>query len=123
MNVFLCFVPLHVLQMCVLEKVAGLQASVLTERNDRLITVGVSLNRGAPVLLLFSLTGDNISFSETRELNTREGIFHVGHQIPGIDWKIHQKLGPHMKQSCNTLISETLRPTAIRETAIIYMCV
>ncbi|XP_044072039.1 polycystic kidney disease protein 1-like 2 [Siniperca chuatsi] len=75
------------LQMCVLEKVAGLQASVLTERDDCLespdITIGVSLERGAPVLLLFSLTGDNSSFSETREMNTRKEIFHIGHPIQG----------------------------------------
>ncbi|KAM9346888.1 polycystin-1-like protein 2 [Symphorus nematophorus] len=75
------------LQMCVLEKVAGLQASVLTERNDCLdspdITVGVSLEQGAPVLLLLSLTGDNITFSETREMITRKDIFHIGHRIQG----------------------------------------
>uniref|UniRef100_A0A8P4G0C2 Polycystic kidney disease protein 1-like 2 n=1 Tax=Dicentrarchus labrax TaxID=13489 RepID=A0A8P4G0C2_DICLA len=73
------------LQMCVLEKVAGLQASLLTERDDGLdspcITVGVSLERGGPVLLLFSLTGDNSSFSESRKMNTRKDIFRIGHQI------------------------------------------
>ncbi|TKS67513.1 Polycystic kidney disease protein 1-like 2 PC1-like 2 protein [Collichthys lucidus] len=75
------------LQMCVLEKVAGLQASVLTERDDCLdspdITVGVSLKGGAPVLLLFTLTGENISFSETRKMKTRKEIFRIGHQIQG----------------------------------------
>ncbi|XP_074514137.1 polycystin-1-like protein 2 [Sebastes fasciatus] len=74
-----------VLQMCVLEEVAGLQASVLTERNDCPdspgITVGVSLERGVPVLLLFSLTGDNSSYSETREMTISKGIFHIGHPI------------------------------------------
>lgn len=74
--------------MCVLEKVAGLQASVLTERDDCLdsadITVGVSLERGAPVLLLFSLAGDNSSFSETREMNSKKEIFHIGHPIQGM---------------------------------------
>ncbi|XP_078118997.1 polycystin-1-like protein 2 [Sander vitreus] len=75
------------LQMCVLEKVARLQASVLTERDDCLdspdITLGVTLERGAPVLLLFSLTGDNSSYSETREMNTSKDIFHIGHQVQG----------------------------------------
>ncbi|XP_037646091.1 polycystic kidney disease protein 1-like 2 [Sebastes umbrosus] len=76
-----------VLQMCVLEEVAGLQASVLTERNDCPdspgITVGVSLERGVPVLLLFSLTGDNSSYSETREMTISKSIFHIGHPIQG----------------------------------------
>lgn len=76
--------------MCVLEKVAGLQASVLTEREgDCLdspdVTVGVSLEQGAPVLLLFSLTGDNSSISETREMNTRKELFHIGHPIQGME--------------------------------------
>ncbi|TKS67505.1 Polycystic kidney disease protein 1-like 2 PC1-like 2 protein [Collichthys lucidus] len=75
------------LQMCVLEKVAGLQASVLTERDDCLdspdITVGVSLKGGAPVLLLFTLTGENISFSETRKMKTRKEIFRIGLEIQG----------------------------------------
>lgn len=75
--------------MCVLEKVAGLQASVLTARDDCLdspdITVGVSLKGGAPVLLLFTFAGENISFSETRKMKTRKEIFHIGHQIQGMD--------------------------------------
>ncbi|XP_076603671.1 polycystin-1-like protein 2 [Chaetodon auriga] len=74
------------LHVCVLERVAGLQASVLTQKDclhSPDITVGVSLERGTPVLLLFSLTGSNNSFSETREMNTTRGIFHIGRQIPG----------------------------------------
>lgn len=78
------------LQVCVLEKVAGLQALMLTERNDCVdspdITISVYLEQGAPVLLLFSLAGDNnSSFCETREMNTRKEIFHIGHQIEGIE--------------------------------------
>uniref|UniRef100_A0AAQ6AF67 Polycystic kidney disease 1 like 2a n=1 Tax=Amphiprion ocellaris TaxID=80972 RepID=A0AAQ6AF67_AMPOC len=73
------------LQVCILEKVARLHASILTERDDCSdspdITLGVSLERGTPVLLLFSLTGDNSSFSETREMNTRKGIFLIEHPI------------------------------------------
>ncbi|XP_035813867.2 polycystic kidney disease protein 1-like 2 [Amphiprion ocellaris] len=75
------------LQVCILEKVARLHASILTERDDCSdspdITLGVSLERGTPVLLLFSLTGDNSSFSETREMNTRKGIFLIEHPIQG----------------------------------------
>ena len=78
-----------ILQMCLLEKVAGLQAAVLTERDDcpdsEDITVGVTLERGAPVLLLFSLTGDNRSYSETREMNASKNIFHIGHPIKGME--------------------------------------
>nr|XP_043906417.1 polycystic kidney disease protein 1-like 2 [Solea senegalensis] len=75
------------LQVCVVEKVAGLQASMLTETDDCLdspdISVVVSLEQGAPVLLLFSLTGDDDTFHETREMNGREGIFHIGNPIQG----------------------------------------
>lgn len=86
---FVLFVILHMLQVCVLEKIVGLQASVLTERNDCLdspgMTLGVSLERGAPVVLLFFLTGENTSYSETREMNTTKGIFHIGHPIQGME--------------------------------------
>ncbi|XP_068592767.1 polycystin-1-like protein 2 [Cebidichthys violaceus] len=75
------------LQMCVLEEVAGLQASVTTEGEEFLcspdVSVGVSLERGAPVLLLFSLTGDNGSHSEVREMKTSEDIFCIAHPIQG----------------------------------------
>uniref|UniRef100_A0A3B4YES0 Polycystic kidney disease protein 1-like 2 n=1 Tax=Seriola lalandi dorsalis TaxID=1841481 RepID=A0A3B4YES0_SERLL len=76
------------MQVCVLEKVAGLKASVLTERDGCLdssdTTVGVSLERGAPVLLLFYLTGDNSNlFYETREMNAGKGIFHIRHTVQG----------------------------------------
>lgn len=69
--------------MCVLEKVAGLRASVLTERKDSGITVAVSVERGAPVLLLFTVMKQKSSFSETRGMNTRMGIFHLGHRKEG----------------------------------------
>ncbi|XP_041663058.1 polycystic kidney disease protein 1-like 2 [Cheilinus undulatus] len=62
------------LQMCVLEKVGGLQASVLTEQSDcedsSQITISVSLEHGAPVQLLFILTGDSSSVSETRKMRS-----------------------------------------------------
>ncbi|XP_034430203.1 polycystic kidney disease protein 1-like 2 [Hippoglossus hippoglossus] len=76
------------LQVCILEEVAGLQASVLTgdclHSSD--IAVGVSLEHGAPALLLFSLTGDNnSSFYETRDMNARKDIFHIDHPIQGME--------------------------------------
>lgn len=108
----LCFVTLHILQMCVLEKVAGLQASVLTERDDCLdspdITLGVSLERGAPVLLLFSLTGDNSSYSETRGMNTSKDIFHIGHQVQGMEDISKTVTTCEAKCHCDLMTCETL---------------
>ncbi|XP_062287305.1 polycystin-1-like protein 2 [Scomber scombrus] len=81
------------LQVCVLEDVAGLQASLLADRGDCLdssdITVGVSLERGAPVLLFFLLTSDSSSFSETREMNTRNDMFHIERPIQEDDVPIY----------------------------------
>ncbi|XP_029385709.1 polycystic kidney disease protein 1-like 2 isoform X2 [Echeneis naucrates] len=65
------------LQLCVFEEVAGLQVSVLAEREDQAeMTVAVSLERGWPVVLIFSLTGDD-SVYESREMNLRKGTFHL----------------------------------------------
>ncbi|XP_026231670.1 LOW QUALITY PROTEIN: polycystic kidney disease protein 1-like 2 [Anabas testudineus] len=99
------------LQVCVLEKVAGLQASVLSERNDCIdtpeIMIGVFLERGAPVLLLFSMTGyNNSSFSETREMNTRKEIFLIPQQIQGTvqvklrAWNVFSFLEVDLVSSC-----------------------
>ncbi|XP_013125652.2 polycystic kidney disease protein 1-like 2 isoform X2 [Oreochromis niloticus] len=75
------------LQVCVLEKIVGLQASVLTASDECLdspfITFGVSLVRGEPVLLLFSLTGDNGLFTETRKMNTKKEMFHIKRPVQG----------------------------------------
>lgn len=77
--------------MCVLEKVAGLQASMLPEGEDCLdspdVIVGVSLERGEPVRIFFSLTGENgNSLYETREMDGRKGIFHIGpHTVQGME--------------------------------------
>lgn len=77
---------LYTLQVCVLEKVAGLQASVLTDwMESPHITVGISLERGEPVLLLFCLTGDNSSTSELREMNTRKETFRIEHTVHGME--------------------------------------
>ncbi|XP_038575816.1 polycystic kidney disease protein 1-like 2 [Micropterus salmoides] len=117
------------LQMCVLEKVAGLQASVLTERDDCLdsadITVGVSLERGAPVLLLFSLAGDNSSFSETREMNSKKEIFHIGHPIQDvvalcnkftIETSSSSSSSPTTKPASTTTLHGTISATTISST-------
>lgn len=81
------FVILHMLQVCVLEKLAGLQAKLLKETNEcygsTCITLGVSLDHGEPVLLLFSLNGKNRTFSETREMKTKKEIFQISHPIQG----------------------------------------
>lgn len=103
-------VILHVLQMCELEKVARLEATVLTERDDCPdspdITVGVSLEQGAPVLLLFSLSGDNSSYSETREMNTSKEIFQIGHPIQGMEDVSKMGVTYESKYVCNIIICE-----------------
>ncbi|KAM4731296.1 polycystin-1-like protein 2 [Anableps anableps] len=83
------------LQVCVLEELAGLQASLLKETDDcfgsACITLEVSLDRGQPVLLLISLTGDNGTFSDTREMNTSRDIFQISHQIQVNDKLLYKK--------------------------------
>ncbi|XP_062327812.1 polycystin-1-like protein 2 [Osmerus eperlanus] len=60
------------LQVCLLEPVEGLQASLLLEEGqcpDSHLPISVSLEHGAPAQLLFSVTGDNKTFSETRHMH------------------------------------------------------
>ncbi|KAL7385772.1 hypothetical protein ABVT39_028164 [Epinephelus coioides] len=96
------------LQMCELEEVARLEATVLTERDDCRdspdITVSVSLEQGAPVLLLFSLSGDNSSYSETREMNTSKEIFQIGHSIQGMEDVSKMGVTYESKYGCNIMI-------------------
>ena len=84
-----CFVILSILQVCILEKLARLQATLLKERDDCLespyIAFSISLDQGTPVLLFFSMTGDNSSFFETKQMNSKRGIFHIGHPIQGME--------------------------------------
>ncbi|XP_032371632.1 polycystic kidney disease protein 1-like 2 [Etheostoma spectabile] len=60
------------LELCLLEPVEGLQASVIAEEdtcpdsND--LIIGVSLDKGAPVELLFNLTGERDTLYETRHI-------------------------------------------------------
>lgn len=60
------------LELCVLEPVEGLQASIVTDGDDcpdlTDLIISVSLDKGAPVELLFSLTGATDTLSETRDM-------------------------------------------------------
>ncbi|XP_075966222.1 polycystin-1-like protein 2 [Anarhichas minor] len=60
------------LKLCLLEPIEGLQASVIAEEgvcpDSTDITIGVSLERGAPVELLFTLTGASDALSENRDM-------------------------------------------------------
>ena len=58
------------LELCVLEAVEGLQASIVTDGDDcpysMDLVIGVLLEKGAPAELLFSLTGATDTLSETK---------------------------------------------------------
>lgn len=60
------------LELCLLEPVEGLQASVIAEEDkcpdSSDLIISVSLERGAPVKLLFTLTGARDTLSETRDM-------------------------------------------------------
>ncbi|XP_026176225.1 polycystic kidney disease protein 1-like 2 [Mastacembelus armatus] len=60
------------LELCLLEPVEGLQASLISEEgvcpDSTDLTIGISLERGAPVQLLFNLTGARDTLSETRNM-------------------------------------------------------
>lgn len=66
-----------------MEKLSGLRASVPSQRTDSGTAVWVSVDRGFPALLLFTAATTNSSFSESRELNSRMGVFHLGHKLQG----------------------------------------
>lgn len=60
------------LELCLLQPVEGLQASVIAQEDvcpdSSDLIVGVSVERGAPVELLFTLTGAEDTLSESRGL-------------------------------------------------------
>ncbi|XP_077451223.1 polycystin-1-like protein 2 [Stigmatopora argus] len=60
------------LLLCLLELVEGLQASVIADNgqcpDSSDMVIGVSLEHGAPARLLFTLTANNVTHSETREM-------------------------------------------------------
>ncbi|XP_060740105.1 polycystin-1-like protein 2 [Tachysurus vachellii] len=70
------------LELCLVEPVDGLKASVAPEQDlcsDSALYVNVSLDHGAPVELLFLVTADNDSFSEIhRMLNGSLQMFRTG---------------------------------------------
>ncbi|XP_053722204.1 polycystic kidney disease protein 1-like 2 [Synchiropus splendidus] len=76
------------LELCVLEPVDGLQASVVAEDgecpNSSDLTVAISLEQGAPVELLFTLTGAEDSISETRDMLNGSHTFMFSSPIKGL---------------------------------------
>ncbi|XP_078114747.1 polycystin-1-like protein 2 [Sander vitreus] len=60
------------LELCLLEPIQGLQASVIAEEDtcpdSTDLIIGVSLEKGAPAELLFNLTGARDTLSETRHM-------------------------------------------------------
>ncbi|XP_058257289.1 polycystin-1-like protein 2 [Hemibagrus wyckioides] len=81
------------LELCLMEPVNGLQASVAPEQglcSDSALYVNVSLDHGAPVEVLFLVSGDNDSFSEThRMLNGSLQTFRVSSKIEGAGYFIY----------------------------------
>lgn len=59
-------------ELCLLEAVEGLQASLVSVEDDcpdsTDLTIGILLERGAPVQLLFNINGAMDALSETREM-------------------------------------------------------
>ncbi|MCJ8737360.1 hypothetical protein PDJAM_G00023180 [Pangasius djambal] len=75
------------LELCLVEPVDGLQASVAPEQDlcsDSALYVNVSLDHGAPVEVLFLVSGDNDSFSETHQmLNGSLQMFRISSKVEG----------------------------------------
>ncbi|KAI5608598.1 polycystic kidney disease protein 1-like 2, partial [Silurus asotus] len=75
------------LELCLVEPVDGLHVFVAPEQDlcsDSAIYVNVSLDYGAPVELLFLVSGDNNSFSETNQmLNGSLQMFRVSSKFEG----------------------------------------
>uniref|UniRef100_A0A6Q2XFJ3 Polycystic kidney disease 1 like 2a n=1 Tax=Esox lucius TaxID=8010 RepID=A0A6Q2XFJ3_ESOLU len=72
------------LQVCLLEPVEGLLASLTAECSKADLYISVSLERGAPVQLLFQVSGTNDSLSETRDMQTTSmQIYNISNSIQG----------------------------------------
>lgn len=76
------------LALCLLEPVNGLQASVISEvdacPDSTNLIIGVSLEQGAPVELLFNLTGVSDTLTETRDmLNNSFQTFTFSNPLEG----------------------------------------
>ncbi|XP_024909306.1 polycystic kidney disease protein 1-like 2 [Cynoglossus semilaevis] len=81
------------LELCLLEPVKGLLASVLSEArvcpDSADLMIEVSLNQGSPVQLFFNFTGATDSLSETREmLNGSSEVYTFSSPIQGL-LKVH----------------------------------
>lgn len=76
-----------------LEKIRGLQGSVLAGKEANLnlesITLDVSLERGEPALILFTLLQHTTTISTSAEINTKKAIFHLRHHFHG---RLQQKV-------------------------------
>lgn len=76
------------LELCVLEPVEGLRASVVTDGDDcpdsMDLIISVLLEKGGPVELLFSLTGASDTLSETRDMfNSSSEIYTFSSPLEG----------------------------------------
>ncbi|XP_034143251.1 polycystic kidney disease protein 1-like 2 [Esox lucius] len=79
------------LQVCLLEPVEGLLASLMAECSKADLYISVSLERGAPVQLLFQVSGTNDSLSETRDMQTTSmQVHHISTTIQG-DFQVKVK--------------------------------
>ncbi|XP_034536196.1 polycystic kidney disease protein 1-like 2 [Notolabrus celidotus] len=77
------------MELCLLEPVEGLQASVMVREDvcpdSPDLIIGVSLERGAPAELLFTLTGAKDNISETRDvLNSSLQAFTFSDPLEGL---------------------------------------
>lgn len=112
------------LELCVLEPVEGLQASILTDGegcpDSTDLVISVSLEKGAPVELLFSLTGAADALSEPRDMfDSSSKIYTFSSPLEG---KPVTK-GRFYKRD-NRLMSyiPVLQPLTCRNSQIIYIC-
>lgn len=76
------------LELCVLEPVEGLRASVVTDGDDcpdsMDLIISVLLEKGGPVELLFSLTGASDTLSETRDMfNSSSELYTFSSPLEG----------------------------------------
>ncbi|XP_072516546.1 polycystin-1-like protein 2 [Salminus brasiliensis] len=75
------------LELCVVEPVEGLSASIAPVQDfcsGSYLYVNVSVGNGAPLELLFMVTGANDSFSETHQmLNGSLQVFHISSTLKG----------------------------------------
>lgn len=80
------------LELCLLEPVEGLQASVEGAEDGDCpdltdLVIGVSLERGAPAKLLFTLTGRGDTLSENRDMfNGSTQTFTFSSPLEGTTW-------------------------------------